>query len=71
MEKNDWLFCLFFLLAKSNEWQMNYLPLMISHEWNHAELWGPCFMAALEVTHALKKLRSLQFLENLNGAYVL
>ena len=38
IRKNDWLFCLFFPWVKSKEQQMNFLPLIFSHEWNHAEL---------------------------------
>ena len=38
MQKNDWL-C-FFPLIKSKERQTNFLPLMISHTWKHAQkLW--------------------------------
>ena len=38
MRKNDWLFFVYFPWVKSNERQMNCLPLTISHEGNHAEL---------------------------------
>ena len=57
-KKNDWLSCLFFPVVKSNEWQMNCLSLMISHEWNHAEPDHVLCAQRLEVTYALKKLNT-------------
>jgi len=39
------------LFVKSDERQMNCLPLTISHAWNHAELKGSCFMSAASGVH--------------------
>ena len=49
---------IFFPLVKSNERQMNCLPLMISHEWNHAEPVHVSCAQHLEVTYAWKKLNT-------------
>ena len=49
-------FVYFLPLVKSNERQLNCLPLMISHVWNHAEPDHVSCAQHLEVTYALKKL---------------
>ena len=33
--------CLFFTLLRSDKLQTDWLPLLISHVWNHEELWHP------------------------------
>ena len=56
---------LFFPLVKSKEWQMNCLPVMVSHAWNHAELYGLCFMGATSWGHKrfekIKKFATWKF----------
>ena len=56
-------------LVKSNKQQTNCLQLMISHEWNHAELYISC--AHLEGMYALKKIKKSPLFENSNDAYII
>ena len=61
-----------FLFVKSDERQMNCLPITISHALNHAELKESCFMSAAYGVHTrFQKIKKSKLFENLNDAYIM